>query len=179
MIGKTICVDDTNFIFNTNFSGNPARDRFGDSRRKANLIIPDPEQAKDMIKAGINVRQTNPGPNDDPSTYVPEFFVQVLLAYRDKIGNPLKYPPRVFLVSGDAEPVLLDEDVVGKTIDEDIRVKNVNIVLNPREYEPGKFTLYIRTMYVEQALEDDPYAARYQRRAKPADWHDDEDDLPF
>jgi hypothetical protein len=173
MIGKTICVDDTNFIFETQFSGIKARDRFGDSRRKANLLIPDPEQAKDLIKAGINVRQTNPGPRDDPNTFVPEFFVQVLLAYRDKIGNPLKYPPRVYLVSGDAPPVLLDEDSVGKTIDEDIRVKNVNIVLNPREYEPGKFTLYIRTMYVEQDLDDDPYAARYRAR------RDDGEELPF
>ena len=72
MIGKTIAVDDTRFIFQTNFSGDPARDRFADSRRKANLLIPDPEQAKDLIKAGFKVRETRPRQDDDPDTFTPE-----------------------------------------------------------------------------------------------------------
>ena len=52
MIGKTIAVDNTRFIFQTNFSGDPANDRFNDARRKASIVIPDPEQARDLIKAG-------------------------------------------------------------------------------------------------------------------------------
>ena len=67
MIGRTIAVDDTRFIFQTNFSGDPARDRFADARRKASLIIPDPEQAKDLIKAGFRVRETRPRQDDDPN----------------------------------------------------------------------------------------------------------------
>ena len=37
MIGKTIAIDNTRFIFATNFSGDPTKDRFGDARRKANM----------------------------------------------------------------------------------------------------------------------------------------------
>ena len=164
MIGCTIAVDDTRFIFATNFSGDPSKDRFADSRRKANLLIPDPEQAKDLIKAGFKVRETRPRPDDDPNEFVPEYFVTVLLKYRNRAGQPVKYPPKVYLVSGNNEPVLLDEDSVS-CIDS-MRVKNVNVILNPYEYDPvnNGLSLYIRTMYVEQDLDDDPYAARYRSR---------------
>lgn len=164
MIGKTIAVDNTRFIFATNFSGNPENDRFADSRRKANLLIPDPEQAKDLIKAGFKVRQTRPRQDDDPDEFVPEFFIPVLLKYRNRVGQPVKYPPKVYLVSGDNEPVLLDEESVSCL--DNIRVKNVNVILNPYEYDPvnNGVSLYIRTMYVEQDLDDDPYAEQYRRR---------------
>ncbi len=158
-----ICIDDTRFIYETNFSGNSDNDRFGDTRRKANIVIPNPDQAKEMIKNGFKVRNTKPRPDDDPDEFEPEFFVTAILKFRDKRGNLVKYPPHVYLVSGDSEPVLLDEDTVGRL--DDIRVKNVNVVLNPYVFDAendGK-NLYIRTMYVEQDLDDDPYAARYRR----------------
>lgn len=163
MIGRTIAVDDTRFIFQTNFAGDPTKDRFADARRKANLLIPDPEQAKDLIKAGFKVRETRPRPDDDPNDFVPEFFVTVLLKYRNRKNEPVKYPPKVYLVSGGNEPVLLDEDSVA-CIDQ-MRIRNVNVILNPYEYDPvnNGMSLYIRTMYVEQDLDDDPYAARYAR----------------
>ncbi len=164
MIGRTIAVDDTRFIFQTNFSGDPARDRFADARRKASLIIPDPEQAKDLIKAGFRVRETRPRQDDDPNDFVPEYYVTILLKYRNRKNEPVKYPPKVYLVSGDNEPVLLDEESVS-CIDQ-MRIKNVNVILNPYEYDPvnNGLSLYIRTMYVEQDLDDDPYAARYRRQ---------------
>ena len=164
MIGRTIAVDDTRFIFQTNFAGDPAKDRFADSRRKANLLIPDPEQAKDLIKAGFKVRETRPRPDDDPNDFIPEYFVTVLLKYRNRMNQPVKYTPKVYLVSGNQEPVLLDEDSV-ECID-NMRIKNVNVILNPYEYDPvnNGLSLYVRTMYVEQDLDDDPYAARYRNR---------------
>lgn len=164
MIGRTIAVDDTRFIFQTNFSGDPTKDRFADSRRKANLLIPDPEQAKDLIKAGFKVRETRPRQDEDSSEFMPEYFVTVLLKYRNRAGQPVKYPPKVYLVSGDNEPVLLDEESVA-CID-NMRIKNVNVILNPYEYDPANngLSLYVRTMYVEQDLDDDPYAARYRSR---------------
>lgn len=164
MIGRTIAVDDTRFIFQTNFAGDPTKDRFSDSRRKANLLIPDSEQVKDLIKAGFKVRETRPRQDEDPSEFMPEYFVTVLLKYRNRAGQPVKYPPKVYLVSGDNEPVLLDEESVA-CID-NMRIKNVNVILNPYEYDPANngLSLYIRTMYVEQDLDDDPYAARYRSR---------------
>lgn len=174
MIGRTIAVDNTRFIFQTNFAGDPTKDRYADSRRKANLLIPDPEQAKDLIKAGFKVRETRPREDDDPRDFKPDYFVSVLLKYRNKSGQMVKYPPKVYLVSGDNEPVLLDEESVSMI--DTIRVKNVNVILNPYEYDPANngVSLYIRTMYVEQDLDDDPYAARYRRNR-----HELDEEEPF
>lgn len=158
MIGRTIAVENTRFIFGRNFSGDPSKDRYADMRRKANLVIPDPEQAKDLVKSGFKVKETN------PRDFKPEYFVQILVKYRDKTGRPVKYPPRVFLVNDGCEPVLLDEESIAML--DDIRVKNVNVILNPYEHDPVNHTmnLYVRTMYVEQDVDDDPYAAHYRRR---------------
>lgn len=170
-MNKIITVDDTKFIFQTNFSGDPNRDRYADPRRKANILIPDASQAKELIKMGVKVRETRPRPDDDPDTFQPEYFVCAVLKYRNKFNEPVKYPPKVYLVS-DGNPVLLDEESVC-AIDQ-MRVKNVNVVLNPYEYDPENngVSLYIRTMYVEQDLDDDPYAARYRH-------HVEDEEAPF
>lgn len=161
-----ITIDNTRFIYETNFGGNPEGDRFGDRRRKCNIVIPDEEQAKDLMKAGFRVRSTKPKQDDDPTTFVPEYFVMAILKYRDKSDNKVKYPPKVYLVVDDDDPVLMDEDTVGEL--DKIRVKNVNVVLNPYQYgnSPEEQNLYIRTMYVEQDIDDDPYAAYYRNRNK-------------
>lgn len=161
---KRITIDNTKFIFSTNFSGNPANDRFADGRRKCNILIPDPEQAREMMKQGIKVRETQPRPDDDPNEFVPDYFVTAVLKFEDRMGNPVKYPPKVYLVVDDNPPVLLSEDTIDML--DQIRAKNVNVILNAYEYDPVNHfkSLYIRTMYVEQDMDDDPYAARYARR---------------
>lgn len=161
---KRITIDNTRFIFTTNFSGNPANDRFADTRRKCNIIIPDPEQVRDLIKQGIKVRETIPRGDEDPRDFIPEYFVTAVLKFEDRMGNPVKYPPKVYLVVDDNPPVLLNEDTIDRL--DQIRVKNVNVILNAYEYDPVNHSksLYIRTMYVEQDMDDDPYAARYSRR---------------
>ena len=162
-------IEDTNFIYTTNFSGLPERDRYGDSRRKVNVLIPDLAQVRDLKAAGFKVRSTKPRPTDDPATYQPKYFVQAILRYRKTNGEPVKWPPKVYLVVGGNEPVLLNEDNVACL--DNIRVKNVNVVLNPHEYDPvtHEENLYINTMYVEQRLDDDPYAARYRRQMTEED----------
>lgn len=161
---KTIAVDNTRFIFRTQFQGDPALDRFGDTRRKCNLLIPDPEQAKDLMKMGFRVRETKPRRDQDPEEFRPEYYVLAILKYRTKNNEKVKYPPKVYLVSGRNEPRLLEEEEVG--LIDNMRVKNVNVILNPYVYNPDEdgVSLYIRTMYVEQDLDDDPYAAIYRNR---------------
>lgn len=160
---RIIKIDNTRF-FSTNFSGNPANDRFGDARRKANIIIPDPAQAEELIRQGFNVRHTNPRPDDDPNTFVPTYFVQAILKYRDRDGHPMKYPPKVVLVNDRYEEIPYDEEMVGQL--DRIRVKNVRVILNPRVYDEanGSKNLYIRTIYIEQDLESDCYADYYRRK---------------
>ena len=158
---RTIAIEDTRFIFSTNFAGDASNDRFNDERRKANLIIPDEKLAHDLLDMGFKVRMTKPRQDDDPENYKPEYFVPILLKYRTRDGREVRYLPKVYLVKDGGTPILLDEDTVG-TIDK-IRVKNVNVVLNPYEYDPIKkaVSLYVRTMYVEQDMDDDPFQNRY------------------
>ena len=159
--------DDTRFIFTTNFSGDPKRDNFGDTRRKVNIIIPSEELAKSLTKAGVKVNQTKPGKYDDPNDFVPEFYTTVIIQFRKRDGQAVKYPPSVYLVPGvGCEPVKMTEETIG-ALDE-IRVKNVNCIATVREYTKTDGTLghnlQTKVMYVEQDMDQDPYAARYARK---------------
>lgn len=160
---RLISIENTRFIFKTNFSGDPDRDTFGSDARKANIIIPDHIQAMELRDAGFNVKSTKPRPGEEED-FVPTYYVSVNINY------DTAWPPRVYLVSGRAEPVLLDEESVGN-IDK-CYILNVNAVLNPYQNQrTGRKSLYVRTMYVEQDIEADPFAHRYRNNA--------DDDMPF
>ena len=153
---KLICIENSRFIFTTNFSGDPERDNFGSDARKANLIIPDYDQAMELIEMGFNVRETKPRPGMEEE-FIPTYFVAVNANYDSD------WPPNIYLVSGDSEPRLLNEESVG--IIDKCYVLNVDAVLNPYFNEKTKrSSLYIKTMYVEQDVEDDPFASKYARR---------------
>lgn len=153
---RFISIENTRPIFITNFSGDPERDRFGSEARQLNLVIPDEEQARDLIDEGYNVKQTRPR-EDDGDEFEPTYYVNVKLNYNSD------YPPRVYLVSGDSEPVLLDEESVDML--DRCYILNINVVLNPyHNQRTDRKSLYVRTMYVEQDVEEDPFAHQYMRR---------------
>ena len=153
---KLISIENTNFIWRTNFSGDPERDSFGSDARQANIIIPDYDQAMQLLEEGFNVKQTKPKEGEEEG-FEPTYFVPI------KVNYDTPWPPKIWLVSGDADPVLLDEesvDIIDKSY-----VLNVNAILNPYQNpRTGSSSLYVRTMYVEQDVEDDPFASRYLRR---------------
>lgn len=152
---KIITIENTRFIFTTNFSGDPDRDNYGDDSRKANIIIPTKEQADDLAEQGFNIKCTNPKPGEEEG-FIPAYFIAVRVNYDSE------WPPKVYLVSGNAEPRLLDEETI--SILDKIYVTNVNAVLNPYYSERNKtWSLYVKTMYVEQDVDDDPFAARYRK----------------
>lgn len=163
---KLIAIENTKFIFRTNFSGDPDRDTYGSDARRANIIIPDINQAQQLIDQGFNVKVTKPRDGEEDG-FVPEYFVAIGVNYDSN------WPPKIYLVSGNAEPVLLDEESVSSL--DMCQIQNVNVVLNPyTNQKTGRKSLYVRTMYVEQDLNDDPFASRYRRRAT-----DDDGQLPF
>ena len=150
---QLIVIENTKFIFRTNFSGDPSRDYFGAETRKASIIIPDEEQALNMIDQGFNVKCTKPKPGEEEG-FEPRYFVDI------KVNYDSPWPPKIYLVSGDAEPLLLDEKSISML--DKCYVLNVNAVLNPSvNQRTGKASLYVRTMYVEQDVEEDPFAHRY------------------
>lgn len=150
-----VTIEDTTFIFRTNFSGDPERDTFGSDARTANIIIPDEKLALELMDEGFNIKMTKPRPGEEEG-FSPTYFVSI------KINYDTEWPPKIYLVSGDAEPVLLDEETIDML--DSIYVANVNVVLNPyRNQRTNTCSLYVRTMYVEQDVEDDPFAHRYSR----------------
>ena len=164
MPNKMIAIENSRFIFKTNFSGDPERDRYGSSVRKGNLVIPDPMQARELIDAGFNVKMTKPREGEEED-FVPTYYVSVIVNFDSN------WPPNIYLVNERGEARPLDDETIS-TIDK-IRVKNVNAILNPHKWKDG-FTMYVKTMYVEQSLEDDPFASRYAKADE-----DEPEALPF
>ena len=153
---KIVSIEGTRFIFRTNFSGDPERDSFGSSARKANIMIPDEQQALELRDEGFNIKQTKPREGEEED-FIPKYFVSIGLNYDSE------WPPKVYLVTGKNVPVLLDEESIG--ILDKIYVTNVDVVLNPyHNQRTGRNSLYVKTMYVEQDVEDDPFAAKYLSR---------------
>lgn len=171
MRANLVIIDGGTFIFNTNFSGDPKRDRFQSSQRKANLVIPNIEQARELIDEGFNVRLTKPREEEEEG-FIPRYFVSVKLNYDSQ------WPPRVYLVTEENQGILLDAESVG-CID-DMWVESVNAVLNPYEGPNGK-SLYVKSMEVFQKIDDDPIASKYSRRNRVANNEDKEiaEELPF
>lgn len=153
---QKVNIDDTRFIFSTNFSGDPERDRFGSKTRRANVVIPTKEQAQALLLMGVNVKMTKPNPErqyDDP--FEPEYYVPII------VNMESKWPPHVFWITPEGRKLQCTIDTIGQL--DYIRTKNVcvqaNLVENKRN--PGAFSLYADVMYVEQDVDADPYAQRY------------------
>lgn len=153
-MANIITIENTRFIFDTHFSGDPNLDRFRSTQRYANLVIPDINLARQMIDMGCNVKLTRPNEGEEEG-FEPRYFVRVVVNYESE------WPPKVYLVSGDAEPVMMNGDTIGML--DKMWIKNVNVQLNLHPWTDG-ISLYVKTMYVEQSLEDDPFAARYMNR---------------
>lgn len=174
---QKVNIDDTRFIFTTNFSGDPSRDRFGSTTRRVNVVIPTEEQAQQLMDMGVKVRQTKPNPDrvyDEP--FVPTYFTPVT------INMDSKWPPHVYWITTAGKRLLCNADTICQL--DFIRVKNVCVQANLVEKRnfPGEYSLYADVMYVEQDADADPYAERYARYAAPeANMADvsDPNDLPF
>jgi hypothetical protein len=174
---KIVVIENTKFIFRTNFAGDPEKDeKYHSSTRRGNLIIPDENMARSLAEEGFSVKATNPRPGEEEG-FIPKFFVPVVLNYDSDLAK--ERPPKVYLVSGNNEPVLLDGDTAGRI--DDAYVLNVNATLekvHSKRYD--KNILYIRVMYVEQDIDDDPFASRYTKNTiGQPEAPDEPEDLPF
>lgn len=165
MAKELISIADTRFIFATNFEGDPTKDKYRSPQRKGNIVVTE-EQADKLRSLGCNVKVTQPKPGYEEE-YEPTYYITVLVRF----GENRELWPKIYLISGNSEPVRLTEETVGRI--DDIWVENVCVTCARHEYEPGKNTLYVRSMYVTQKLDEDPFADRFLNR------HVEEDDLPF
>lgn len=171
MRNNNVYIEGTRFIFDTNFAGDPNRDKYGSDARKANLVIPDISVARQLIDEGYNVKMTKPREGEEEG-FVPCYYISIKLSYRDRNGELKRWPPKVLFIEDDFVTEL-DEETVSRI--DYARVESVNVVLNKYESERGK-SLYVKTMEVFQRFDDDPILARYRQREQP---HDDSNDINF
>ena len=166
-----INIENTRFIYRTNFSGDPKRDeKYHSTTRKGNIIIPTYEQAMDLLDAGFKVRQTQPRPGEEEG-FIPIYFVSICAQYRNSDGTAKSTPPKIYIVTNDEDPYLLEEDMLN--IVDDAYVLNVNVMLSGWENpNTGTKSLYIKTMYVEQE-EDDIYASRYNKQNRESNFDEE------
>lgn len=169
-----VILEDTKFIFKTNFAGDPANDAYGNSARRGNIIIPTEDLARQIADAGIDVKATKPREGEEEG-FKQTFFMPIIVNYTSGVAK--ERPPKIYLVSnGNAK--LLTEETVG-CIDR-CYVLNVNATIEItylKKYD--KYCAYVQTMYVEQDVDEDPFAARYKMadngRQQPEGPTDDEE----
>ena len=156
----------TNFIFRTNFSGDPTKDRFNSASRKGNIIIPSQELAEQLAAMGANVKQTKPKEGEEEG-YVPEYYVSCIVNFHSPVAE--SRPPKVCLVTGGV-PRDLTEETVGLIDSAYVTKVNATIqVAYIQKYD--RYACYILSLYVEQDAADDPFAELYR---KP-----ENEELPF
>ena len=141
-------IDNARIVYR-NFQGEGSKfNREGD--RNFALIIEDAETADKLVELGWNVKIKPPRDEDDE----PFMFLPVKVKFNDR-------GPAIYLKSGNADPVKLDEESVG-CLDE-IDILNVNLDIRPYNWEVnGKEgrTAYLQSMFVEQDI--DRFAAMFE-----------------
>lgn len=156
---KLVTLENTKFIYKTNFSGNPENDKYGSRSRRGNIIIPTEALAQEIDDAGIDVKMTKPRDGEEEG-FKPVLFMPILVKYDSEFAK--ERPPKVYIVAGNSEPRLLDEESIG-LIDMSY-VINVNATIEIaylKNYD--RYAAYVRTMYVEVEADDDPFADRYHK----------------
>lgn len=155
---EVVFLENTKFIYRTNFAGDPNKDKYGNKARRGNIIIPNPEDALAIEQMGIAVKHTKPRDGEEEG-FIPTYYMPIIINYTSEAAK--NRPPMVYLVSGNNEPVLLDESTVGQI--DYVYVTNVKATIEIvylAKYD--KYAAYVRTMYVEQDVDEDPWASSYR-----------------
>lgn len=141
-------INDARIIFR-NFAGEGSKfNRQGD--RNFAVIIEDQETADELVERGWNVKIKPPRDEDDS----PFMFLPVKVKFNDR-------GPAVYLKSGNATPVKLDEETID-CLDE-IDILNVEVDIRPYNWEVnGKTgrTAYLQSIFVTQEV--DRFADRFE-----------------
>ena len=141
-------IDNARIIFR-NFAGEQSKfNRAGD--RNFAIIIEDQETADELVERGWNVKIKPPRDEED----TPFMFLPVKVKFNDR-------GPAVYLKSGTADPVKLDEESID-CLDE-IDILNVEVDVRPYNWEVnGKTgrTAYLQSIFVTQEV--DRFASRFE-----------------
>lgn len=125
-----------------NFQGREGRFN-AEGERSFGLFLTE-EQAEDLAGRGCNVRRLRPLDEEDPGQPV----LNVRVNYRMRDGRPLRFPPKVVLVTsgGNTE---LTEETVGAVDGVDIETVDLYLTLRPWEVRGQRgIKAYLHSLYV-------------------------------
>ena len=147
-------VNNSLIIENAHIMGGPFRNFSGREDK-----YDDPDDAKNLIDAGWNVRMLAPREGDD----APRYYLQVAVSFN-------KYPPKVVLLTRRNRTTLDEESVSSLDIAE---IRNADVVIQPYNWvmqegtrnEKRGVKAYLKTLYV--TIEEDEFAEKYASEEYP------------
>ena len=144
-----ITIQDARVVFK-NFRG--LEDKYNRKGARNFSVVLDDEQADRLKRQGFNVRSRDGREEGDPQFHTLKINVQFATRGR---------PPRVVMVSS-RNKTPIDEGLID--ILDDAEITTVDVRFRPYEYEDGKFSAYLVTLFaniiedeLETRYEDIPY----------------------
>jgi len=126
-----------------NFSGNEGK--FNPAGRR-NFCVVIPEDNVDQLRAlGWPIKELAARDEEEE----PIFYLQVKVNYN-------RIPPKIYMVTGKKKTLLTEASVNSLDYAE---IKNVDLTIRAYEWEPGKLSAYVQSMYV--TIVEDEFADKY------------------
>lgn len=141
---SNITIEGARLLFK-NFSGEERQ--FNPKGQRNFCVVIDDDLAKVLKKDGWNVKVLRPRDEGDAD--------QPYLPVAVRFGA---YPPKIVMVTANGQTVLNEETV---NLLDTAEISNVDLIVRPYEWEPGKVKAYVKTMYVT-IVEDDLEKKYYQ-----------------
>lgn len=141
-----IRIDGARIIFR-NFSGEEKQ--YNPKGQRNFCVLIDPEDAYALKEIGWKIKVLQPREEGD----LEQPYLPVAVRFSS-------YPPRIVMVSSRGQ-TLLTEETVGLL--DTAEIANVDIIIRPYEWEPGKIKAYVKTMYV--TIEEDELEKKYYQPA--------------
>lgn len=149
-----ITIEGARLLFK-NFSGEERQ--FNPKGQRNFCVIIDEDLGRKLKADGWNVKYLRPrDEEDEEQAYIP-------VAVR--FGT---YPPKIVMVTSNGQSVLREDTVC---LLDTAEISNVDLIIRPYEWEPGKIKAYVKTMYV--TIEEDDLEKKYYQPASPMLEEDD------
>lgn len=112
-------------------------------------VLIEPDDAARLREDGWNIKVLEPKEDDD----IPMPYLPVAIRYN-------AYPPKIVQVTSGGQ-TLLNEETIGNL--DVAEISNVDLIVRPYEWEPGRIKAYVKTMYV--TIEEDELEKKYHTPA--------------